>query len=85
MSNVGLFAAALPQNYCGFRHDKIVALVQTMLDLNKALQAAKTPTEQTALKRQIAHTDNQIDHLTYELYNLTPEEIKIIEDATAPK
>ncbi len=54
-----------------------------MLDLNIALQSAKTPTEQNALKRQIAHTDTQIDQLTYELYNLTPEELKIIEEATA--
>ena len=64
------------------RHDKMVSLVQTMLDLNKALQNAKTPDEKTALQRQITATDNQIDQLVYELYNLTEEEIRIVEAAT---
>ncbi len=45
--------------------------------------AAKTPDEKTALQRQITATDNQIDQLVYELYNLTKEEIKIVEGATA--
>lgn len=65
-----------------FRHGNMVSLVQTMLDLNKALQTVKTPDEKTALQRQITATDNQIDQLVYELYNLTPEEIQIVEDAT---
>ena len=64
------------------RHDKMVSLVQTMLELNKALQKAKTPDEQTALQRQITATDNQIDQLVYQLYNLTEEEINIVEGAT---
>jgi hypothetical protein len=33
----------------------------------------------TPLQRQIAATDNQIDQLVYKLYELTEEEIKIIE------
>lgn len=61
------------------RHDKMVSLVQSMLDLNKALQNAKTPDEKNVFQRQITATDNQIDELVYELYNLTKEEIKIIE------
>ncbi len=61
------------------RHDRMVAFVETMLDLNKKLSAAKTEHEQTALKRQIETTDNQIDELVYELYGLTEEEIRIVE------
>jgi len=64
-------------------HDRMVALVQTMLDLHKSLQTARTPHEQTTLKRQIAATDGKIDQLTYELYNLTDEEIAIIEQSTS--
>ncbi len=64
------------------RHDTMVALVQTMLELNKALQTAKTPDEKTALQRQITATDNQIDQLVYKLYNLTEDEIKIVEEST---
>ena len=53
-----------------------------MLDLHKQLSAAKTPHEQAALQRQIDTTDRQIDQLVYELYGLTDEEIKIVEEAT---
>ena len=32
---------------------------------------------------QISATDRQIDNLVYELYGLTDEEIRIVEEATA--
>jgi hypothetical protein len=35
--------------------------------------------KKTALERQIAATDTQIDALVYELYRLTAEEIAIVE------
>ena len=44
--------------------------------------AAKTPTAKTMLQRQIEATDRQIDRLVYELYELTEEEIEIVEGAT---
>jgi hypothetical protein len=44
--------------------------------------AAKTPQEQTILKRQIDATDRQIDLLVYALDRLTDEEIQI-EEANA--
>ena len=50
-----------------------------MLDLHMRLNEAQTEHEQTALKRQIDATDKQIDQLVYELYDLTDEEIKIME------
>jgi type I restriction-modification system DNA methylase subunit len=59
------------------RHDRMVAMVESMLDLHKKLAAAKTDHEKTALQRQIDATDNQIDELVYELYGLTEEERKI--------
>jgi hypothetical protein len=48
-----------------------------------ALAAAKTSAAQTALQRQIDATDRQIDQLVYQLYGLTEDEIKIVEEATA--
>ncbi len=60
-------------------HDNMVQLVEQMLSLNKQLTEAKTGHEQTLLQRQIEATDKQIDKLVYELYELTPEEIKIVE------
>jgi type I restriction-modification system DNA methylase subunit len=65
------------------RHDQIVQLVEGMCALQQRLSAAKTPQEKTALERQITATDTQIDRLVYDLYGLTPEEIKIVEGATA--
>ena len=61
------------------KHDRMVALVESMLDLHKKVQAAKTPDEKTRIERQIAATDKQIDSLVYDLYGLTEEEIKIVE------
>lgn len=54
--------------------------VREMLDLQKRLANAKTTHEKTLLQRQIASTDHQIDQLVYELYGLTEEEIKIVEE-----
>jgi len=44
--------------------------------------SAKAPPEITRIQREIQNTDNQIDQLVYKLYNLTQDEINIIEDAT---
>lgn len=52
-----------------------------MLDLHKKLAAAKVPNDKTRIQRQIDATDKQIDNLVYELYNLTEEEIAVVEDA----
>jgi hypothetical protein len=60
-------------------HDKMVLLVERMLDLNKKKAAEKNPNILDQLETQITATDNQIDRLVYQLYNLTPEEIAIVE------
>jgi hypothetical protein len=62
-------------------HDTMVDLVDQMLTLHKQLAAAKTPDEKTRIQRQIDATDHQIDHLIYELYGLTENEIQIVEEA----
>jgi hypothetical protein len=54
------------------KHDKMVSLVDEMLDLHKKISKIKNPDEKTRMQRQIDATDNQIDKLVYELYNLTP-------------
>lgn len=61
-------------------HDSIVALVNQMLELHKQLASAKTDHDKTVIQRQIDATDRQIDQLVYELYGLTEEEIKIVEE-----
>ena len=61
------------------RHDRMVALVETMLELHRKLAAAVTGQEKTVHQRQIETTDRQIDRLVYELYGLTAEEVGIVE------
>jgi hypothetical protein len=39
----------------------------------------KTPQARTQLERQIAHTDSEIDSLVYALYELSAEEVKVVE------
>jgi hypothetical protein len=63
-------------------HNRIVALVETMLRLHKDLQTAKTDHEKSLIQRQIDTTDKEIDNLVYELYDLTDEEIRIVEEVT---
>ncbi len=60
----------------------MVVLVEQMLSLHKQLAAAKTPDDKTRIQRQIDATDQQIDHLVYELYGLTEKEIQIVEGGT---
>lgn len=64
------------------RHDQMVSLVDQMLELNKKLAESKMPQATEMLKRQIESTDKQIDGLVYKLYDLTDEEIKIVESET---
>lgn len=55
-------------------HDKIVNYVDKLLELNKSAEPDQ---------KQIQHYENQVDKLVYELYGLTEDEIKIIEEATS--
>ena len=64
------------------QYDQMVNLVEQMLDLNQKLAEAKTPQAKNVLQRQIEATDKQIDQLVYKLYDLTDEEIKIVESET---
>jgi hypothetical protein len=59
------------------RHDRMVELVERMLDFNKQLAGAKAPQTKIILQRQIDTTNRQIDRLIYELYELTEEEMDI--------
>jgi len=54
-------------------------IVDQMLEVQKKYHNAKTENEKTIYKKQIDILDNQIDQLVYKLYNLTDEEIRIVE------
>ena len=63
------------------KHDKLVALVESMLELQKKHHEAKMEQDKELYERQIKIVDAQIDRLVYELYGLTEEEIKVVEHA----
>ncbi|OQX03493.1 MAG: hypothetical protein BWK80_55540 [Desulfobacteraceae bacterium IS3] len=60
-------------------YDRMVSLVDQMLNLNRQFAEAALPSDRDMLHRQIEATDRQIDQLVYKLYDLTEEEIKIVE------
>ncbi|HHT9152708.1 MAG TPA: Eco57I restriction-modification methylase domain-containing protein, partial [Candidatus Hypogeohydataceae bacterium YC40] len=62
-------------------HDRLVSLVDHMLEVNKKKHALPATSEREAVEREIAVTDEHIDDLVYELYGITEEERKIIEGA----
>ena len=62
------------------RHDRMVALVEQMLDLNRRLAAAAAH-EKEVLAGMIDAADWEIDGLVYELYGLMEEEIAVVEGA----
>lgn len=71
-----------PKSLNKANQEKMVALVGKMLDYNLKLAKLKSPQEKNILQRQIRSIDSQIDQLVYKLYNLTDEEIKIVESET---
>jgi len=58
----------------------LINLANKMVDLNKELLVCKTPKDEKILKLQITKTNEKIDQLVYDLYNLTDAEIAIVEN-----
>lgn len=64
-------------------HDALVARVDKMLELNGRLAPIRnTPcNERDELLREIDRTDRELDNLVYDLYGLTEEERRIVEES----
>lgn len=65
------------------KHDKMVGLVERMLELNKKKADESNPNTLRLLETQLAATDRQIDRLVYDLYDLTEEEVKLVEQSNS--
>jgi type I restriction-modification system DNA methylase subunit len=59
-------------------HDRLVSLVDRMLDLNKKKTSLPQSAEREKIEREIAVTDEKIDEIVYGLYGITDEERKIL-------
>ena len=62
-------------------HDKIVEMVEKMLEAKKSLANAQTDKDKTFYERFCASLDRQIDDLVYDLYDLAEDERQIIENS----
>ena len=62
------------------QHDKLVSLVDNMLEFQKKYHEARMERDKEIYERQIKIVDAQIDGLVYDLYGLTEEEIKVVEE-----
>jgi len=61
------------------KHDTIISLVDKMLDLKKKENDEPNQQLKTMISRQIDSVDKEIDTAVYKLYNLTDDEIKVVE------
>ncbi len=60
-------------------HDDLVAMVDKMLKFQKKFHSTRLEHDKKLYKTQIDLLDKQIDSLVYKLYELTEEEIKVVE------
>lgn len=61
------------------RHNRMVEMVERMIFLHNQHGATKTSQEKVHIQRQVDALDSQMDRLVYELYDLTEEEIELVE------
>lgn len=60
-------------------HDKIVVLVDNIIELNKKVNTEKNPNSLNMINRQILACEKQLNLLIFGLYGLSANDIKIIE------
>jgi hypothetical protein len=61
------------------KHDNLVSLVDKMLELKQKEAAEPNQQLKTMIARQIEGVDKAIDTAVYKLYNLTEDEVKVVE------
>jgi hypothetical protein len=61
------------------KHDKLVLLVDKMLELKQKEAAEPNQQLKTMIARQVEGVDKAIDTVVYKLYNLTEDEITVVE------
>lgn len=60
--------------------NRVIGCVTRMLNLHNQRNEALTSIEKSDLQEQIDETDREIDRLVYQLYGLSDDEIKLIEE-----
>jgi hypothetical protein len=62
-------------------YNSIVKLVDQLLKLNAEKSATRLPSAINQFDEKIAYCENKINQIIYQLYNLTAEEIAVVENA----
>lgn len=70
----------IPKNISGKQENEIIKLVEQILQLNKEKQTATLSHQKEQLHHRIEYAEDKINQIIYALYDLTADEIKIIED-----
>jgi len=65
------------------KYNCLIEMVETMLNLQTKYHNSRLEIEKSMFEKQIDILDKKIDRLVYELYGLTEEEIKIVEQKGA--
>ena len=60
----------------------IAKAVDTLLEGYGKMDRVNAPSNRARMKRDIHSVENQIDRLVYTLYELTPEQVSVVESAT---
>jgi len=60
---------------------QIIKQVDQLYQANKEIQNVKLPNKLEQLNSRKEHFENRINQLVYQSYNLTEEEIKIVENS----
>jgi hypothetical protein len=66
--------------YIAVVHDKLVVLVENLLELQNKHHDAKMEGDKELYERQIKIVDKQIDRLVYDLHELTEVEVKEVKE-----
>ena len=59
--------------------NKISSIVENQLTLNKEIKIATLDTKKEQIKQKIEYNEDKINSLVYQLYDLTKEEIALVE------
>ena len=63
------------------QESQLSELATQMLSTQKSLHETTSPIEKKSYQQEVEIIDKKIDTLVYKLYELTDEEIKIVEDS----
>ena len=59
--------------------NKISSIVENQLTLNEEIKIATLDTKKEQIKQKIEYNEDKINSLVYQLYNLTKDEIELVE------